>query len=61
MLAELFYGAMHSGPAHQAANLALIVGLVLVVGGILLATVRGRRRQPPEPPRTIDETAGDPA
>lgn len=27
VLAELFYGAMHSSAAHQAANLALIVGL----------------------------------
>jgi tRNA(fMet)-specific endonuclease VapC len=27
VLAELIYGAMHSGPAHQAANLALIARL----------------------------------
>jgi tRNA(fMet)-specific endonuclease VapC len=27
VLAELFYGAWHSGPAHRAANLALIAGL----------------------------------
>ena len=27
VLAELYYGAMHSGPAHQAANLALIAKL----------------------------------
>ncbi len=27
VLAELYYGAMHSGPTHQAANLALLVKL----------------------------------
>jgi tRNA(fMet)-specific endonuclease VapC len=27
VLAELFYGAMHSGPSHRAANLALIARL----------------------------------
>jgi len=27
VLAELFYGAMRSGPAYQAANLALLAGL----------------------------------
>src|SRR5262245_57947531 len=27
VLAELLYGAWHSGPAHQAANLALVAGL----------------------------------
>jgi hypothetical protein len=42
-------------------NLALIVGLVLIVGGILLATVRGRRRLPPAQVRTVDDAAGDPA
>lgn len=27
VLAELLYGALHSGPAHQAANLALVAAL----------------------------------
>ena len=27
MVGELFYGAFHSGPAHEAKNLALIVSL----------------------------------
>jgi hypothetical protein len=42
-------------------DLALIVGLVLIVVGVLLLVVRGRRKLPPAPARTIDDTAGDPA
>jgi Porin PorA len=41
-------------------DLALIVGLVLIVVGVVLVTVRGRRRLPHAPARTVDDTAGEP-